>query len=189
VNQKRFYLQAVKKYGTGAKALHWKSEQAQRIRFKVIAAQLPISGEFRIVDAGCGFADFYHYLKRSHTNDAMSYLGLEYNEALIKKSAHQHHIAHCNVLRDTLPKADYYVCSGALNLLTPFEAMLFIMRCFKHATVGVIFNVLMSQQKSDNQSIYNVYDMSSLSNLLSRFQNVKIVMGYLCNDITIKILH
>lgn len=182
IDQKQFYNKALAKYGKSAKALHWRSEQAQQVRFKQIASFLPHTEAYTVVDAGCGFGDFATFLQQ-YSKMPIQYLGLEYNSALLGHAV-SNRVQQCDVLHDPLPNADYYVCSGALNLLTRFESHLFITRCLAHARKALIVNLLVGKCAS---SIYNVYDVTALEKLCKQYHGTRMKMGYLQNDVTVKL--
>ena len=60
INNKIFYENAIKRYGCTARGLNWNSKNSQHTRFEVIhellADHLPSSS---IIDAGCGFGDYW----------------------------------------------------------------------------------------------------------------------------------
>ena len=63
VDNEKFYTSAIKKHGTSPKGLNWHSKKTQYIRFKTILELLPSDMKnITLVDAGCGFGDFYLYL-------------------------------------------------------------------------------------------------------------------------------
>ena len=59
IDNKKFYSRSLKRYGKSVKALHWNSKESQQIRFEQIILLLPeCMQNYKIIDAGCGFADF-----------------------------------------------------------------------------------------------------------------------------------
>ena len=58
-----FYKSAIKKHGISAKGVHWNSQFTQYKRFEILTNF--IKNEIQnslIVDAGCGFGEYYNYL-------------------------------------------------------------------------------------------------------------------------------
>jgi hypothetical protein len=76
-------------------------------------------------------------------------------------------IIQCDILYDTLPEAEFYVCSGALNILTREGAFLFIERCFHASIRGLIFNFLEGDKESKT---YNYLREESIRNLAKRLK-------------------
>lgn len=137
-----------------------------------------------IVDAGCGFGDLYLYLKE-HSSTPKKYIGLEIMESMIGPALERTgcQILACDILHDPLPEADYYVCSGAMNILTRFETHLFIRRCFEASKKGFVFNLL---KGPDESLVYNYFRPSEIKKLGRELgAKVKIKEGYLPRDFSV----
>lgn len=89
-----------------------------------------------------------------------------------------------DICRDELPVKDYYVCSGALNVLTPFETYQFIQNCYNASKYGFIFNALHGDKKS---STYNYLTKSKIIQIAKDLdvQKINFIDDYLNNDISI----
>ena len=60
---KKFYKKSIEKYGISAKGVHWNSSYTQYKRFEVLTKFIKEEiGSSSIIDAGCGFAEYYNYL-------------------------------------------------------------------------------------------------------------------------------
>ena len=58
-----FYKSAISKHGISAQGVHWNSEYNQYKRFEVLTCFVKDEiKESTIVDAGCGFGEYYNYL-------------------------------------------------------------------------------------------------------------------------------
>ena len=84
-----------------------------------------------------------------------------------------------NILQDEIPFADYYICSGAMNILEKNEAFIFINNCFNASKKAFIFNLL----KNDQLSKLNITDIYTYCKSLSNKINIR--ENYLDNDISI----
>ena len=63
IDNETFYSSAIEKHGVTAKGLNWASKENQLIRFNKILELLPKDlSELTLIDAGCGFGDFYNFL-------------------------------------------------------------------------------------------------------------------------------
>ena len=60
---KDFYKKLVEKHGYSIKSLDYRSETSQKTRFDVIT-QIGISNDNSLLDVGCGFGDYFNYLKQ-----------------------------------------------------------------------------------------------------------------------------
>ncbi len=58
----RRYESRLEEFGESMKALGWRNEEQQKLRFKILAEIGDLRGK-KILDVGCGFGDFYGYLK------------------------------------------------------------------------------------------------------------------------------
>ena len=82
-NNYQFYNPAIKKYGISAKGVRWNSKYSQYKRFEVLTNF--IENEIKksnIVDAGCGFAEYYNYLFDNNLKPK-SYIGIDCEEEMI----------------------------------------------------------------------------------------------------------
>lgn len=184
VNNEQFYAASLRKHGISAQGVQWRSIENQRIRFDQITSMIPREGEtLCIADAGCGFGDLYRYLFPL-VGEGLHYIGLDSYEAMaqIARKRTQGEIRCLDVLHDPLPSADYYVCSGALNILTPYESHRFICRCFEASERGFVFNFL---EGSDESETYNYLHARTIE-ALARDLNARCVLkrGYLKDDCT-----
>jgi len=185
INSEKFYKNAIKKYGVSPQGVCWIDAARQQMRFNILHSLLPKDlSSSSIVDAGCGFGDFYIFLKNNH-NLPQKYRGIDAVSemcSIAKKQTHQE-IIEADILHAELPVADYYLCSGAMNILTPFETTLFIRKCFQASKKGFIFNILYGNRKSQT---YNYLTKESLENIAKELGVKKIEYrdDYLENDIT-----
>jgi len=185
MNNTQFYNASIKKYKKTAMGVHWASAERQLIRFEVFHALLKDELRFStIVDAGCGFGDFYLYLE-SKNSLPLEYIGLDSHKKMVSiaKKATKQQVLHGDILRDVLPEADYYFCSGALNILEPFETILSIKQMLRYAHRGVVFNILKGEKDT---SSYNKYMPHEMRTLLEFFQGkIEIIEDYLKGDFTV----
>lgn len=183
IDNEQFYLAAVKKHGVTPKGVHWNSKASQSLRFKVLLSCFEPEGS-SIVDVGCGFADFHDYLC-DHGKTFTSYRGIDVSETMVKIAAER---SGCEILladacRDELPEADYYVCSGAMNILSRFDTYLFIRNCFQACRKAFVFNLLMGE---DDSLVYNHFYPEELRSLFKELGATVIVKtGYMPHDFTV----
>ena len=110
-----------------------------------------------IVDAGCGFAEYYNYLF-DNDKKPKKYIGIDCEEIMINKASKRFigtNFYVKNILEDDLPIGDYYICSA------------------------FIFNFL----KSD--SFNNVTVSQVLQYCKTLTKEIKVKDNYLQNDISI----
>lgn len=178
----QFYKYSIKKYGISPKGVQWNSKYTQYKRFEILTSfiQKEIKNS-SIVDAGCGFADYYEYLSK---NDLIpkSYIGIDCEQSMINLASKRFinlDFYVKNILEDNLFQTDYYICSGAMNILEKEEIFIFIQKCFKASRTAFIFNFLVN----DPLTKVKIEDILEFCKQLT--SNIEIKENYLDNDITI----
>lgn len=182
VDQDSFYRNALERYGENAEGVHWHSTEAQQVRFAALRDLLPtdLTG-LTLVDVGCGLGDLHGFLA-GRGELPRRYIGIDCVEPMVRIARAR---TGCQVLQrdalcDPLPRADYYVASGALSLLTRDETRLFCERCLAAARAGLVFNLLKGR---DNDRRFNLWlpgEITALGTALGA--GVEIVEGYLAGD-------
>jgi len=186
IDNEKFYSSAIKSFGVSAKGLNWNSKKSQEVRFDMILKLLPEDlSPYHIVDAGCGFGDFYLYAKKKGKN-FKKYTGIEthaevYSIASNKLDAE---IILADVCTEKIPDADFYICSGAMNILNSFETHLFMQKCFSASKYGFVFNILHGEIQSKT---YNYLSTKEIKTIASDMKVDRVVLksGYMKNDITV----
>jgi len=159
------------------------------IRFKIILKLLPNDlSSVSIADAGCGFGDFYIYMKNQNKLPN-SYIGIDsiQNICQIASRKTSQKIINLDICKDDLPTTDYYICSGALNILTYFETYQFIHNCFKTSKKGFIFNALYGDKLSKHYNYLTKQNIYKIAKGL-KIKDILFIENYLENDITVLFL-
>ena len=183
----RYYSEVIHRHGMSAQGVHWNSQATQYKRFEVLLSMIELNREDSIVDAGCGFGALYTYLQEQQ-HPFGHYIGLEVMEEMVVAASEKLicDLRLCNILVDTLPKADYYLCSGGMNILSRDEAVIFIERCLEASAKGFIFNLL---EGKDESLVYNYYQPRELEVLAETLGvTCSIKRGYLPKDFTVLFL-
>ena len=182
ISNEKFYYSAIAEHGLTAEGLRWHSYRSQEIRFHQIMSLLP-SDTVSLVDAGCGFGDLYLYICE-HRKEPVSYVGLDSLELMVIETRERtgQPVFQCDILRGSLVKGEFYVCSGALNLLTQKDAYRFIERCYTISDRGIIFNFLEGEKQA---SVYNYFQLFQIENLAEKLgARLKFRRGYYEHDCT-----
>ena len=189
IDNKKFYTSALNLHGATAKGLNWHSTKHQTIRFKTILELLPDNlSTISITDAGCGFGDFYIYMQKREKLP-YKYIGIDSvsNSCTIASKKISQKIMELDICKDTLPTSDYYICSGALNILTYFETYQFIHNCYRSSTKGFIFNTLYGDNLSKHYNYLTKNHIYKIAKSLD-IKDIVFIEGYLKNDITVLFL-
>lgn len=182
IDNHKFYKKSIQEYGVSAQGVHWNSKYTQYKRFEVLTKF--IKKDIRqsiIVDAGCGFTQYYKYLEVNH-KIPLKYIGYDCEQKMIdisKKRFPTLEFYTKNILIDELVIADYYICSGAMNIMEPKDVYTFIQRCFTYSKKGFLFNIL------KNMSFNNIDIDEILEYCKTLSDEIKIKDNYLDNDFTI----
>lgn len=184
IDSEKFYTSAIEVHGTSAKGLNWNSKKSQELRFDIILELLPESVD-SIADAGCGFGDFFTYMRKKNKTPNR-YIGIDSITDMYSIASEQtaQEIIIADVCKDEIPRADYYVCSGAMNILNSFETHLFIRNCFNSSKYGFIFNILHGYKESET---YNYITKAQIQNIAKQLdvEEIQIRDNYMQNDITV----
>jgi len=182
LKNKSFYKESIEEFGISAKGVHWNSKYTQYKRFEIITKLIKKDiKNSTLVDVGCGFSEYYNYLENNHKTPN-KFIGIDCETDMIdisKKRFPNLDFYVKNVLFDELLVADYYTCSGALNILTIDEVEIFIKRCFKYSKKGFIFNFL----KNLTFSRIKKYEILDICEQYTK--NIIIKEDYLDNDFTV----
>ncbi len=181
-NNHEFYKNVVERFGISPKGVHWNSQFTQYKRFEVLTSFIKEEiTSSTVVDAGCGFGEYYNYLFDNELKPK-EYTGIDCEEQMINKASKRFLNTNFyikNIIDDDLEKADFYICSGAMNILNEEEVYKFIQKCFDSSNKAFIFNFL----KSDSLNEVSVNQVLTFCKNITK--QIKIRDNYLENDISI----
>jgi len=116
-----YYNKQLIEYGQDVKALSWGNVDSQRERFRVLC-EIGYLSDKSILDVGCGFGDFYLYLKEQGISPKQ-YVGIDINLLMIgmaKIRLPEVRFEVADILTTKLrEKYDYVFASGIFALETP----------------------------------------------------------------------
>lgn len=189
VDSQKFYSSAIDKYGITARGVNWHSKESQKIRFDIILEMLPQDiNSYTIADAGCGFGDLYTYMLKKK-KAPKNYVGIDSLSDMYSIASDRTgcEIIIADICKDKLPMADYYVCSGAMNVLESFETHLFMRNCYSASKIGFIFNVLHGNKVSET---YNYMTTAQIESIADDLGVKSMIMRdeYMQDDITVLFL-
>lgn len=140
-----FYKKAIKEHGISPKGVHWNNKDSQYIRFEILYKLLKKGiHDSVIVDAGCGFGEFYNFVL-DKKQKPKKYIGIDCYDQMVdiaKTRFPSIDFFELDVLNDDLPQADYYIASGSLNILSKELFYEFIQKCYGASSKGFAFNFL-----------------------------------------------
>ena len=129
-------------------ALGWRNEHDQQVRFEALAGVANLNGK-TVLDAGCGYADLYSFLKERYPQMA-HYYGIEQITELADEAILRYgHLPDVtliagNFLYADLPVCDYILASGSLNYSSSVSDFVYtaIKNLYSHCNAGLGFNLL-----------------------------------------------
>jgi len=142
------------KFGNDPRTLGWDRKESQRTRFDVATSLYPFRGA-RILDVGCGLADFLDHLTWNGLAP-LSYTGCDINPDLIGDCRRRHpesefHVA--NLILDEVPGGpwDVVVLFGLVNFrFSKFSNQAFLAalleRAFRMVKSAVVIDMLTSRR-------------------------------------------
>lgn len=170
-------------------ALGWRNLNDQQVRFEALC-QIDDLNRRTVLDAGCGYADLYPYLKERYRN-MEHYCGIEQIPELIDKAIRRYHhlpdvsFVSRNFLQGHLPTCDYVLASGSLNYGSTSNDFIYkaIDRLYCHCNIGLGFNLLSHVPANGTLAAYDPEDILNFCKTLS--PRVTLKTDYAQEDFTI----
>ena len=137
----------IAEHGQDVKALSWGSIYSQQIRFRILSEIGDLNNR-SLLDLGCGFGDFYLFLKEQNTHPR-KYVGIDINPQMIavaRLRAPEVTFEIKDILGDEMnEKYDYVIASGIFGLETPnWQAVTenIISKMYQLSEIGIGVNFL-----------------------------------------------
>lgn len=170
-------------------ALGWQNKHDQQVRFEVLANIGDVNGK-TVMDAGCGHADLYPFLKDRYPQ-MVHYYGIEQITQLADKAILQYgHLPDAtfitrNFLHAHLPASDYVLASGSLNYGSSINGFIYtaIEKLYSHCTTALGFNLLRYMPVDGTLVAYDPDDIVGFCKTLS--PNVILEIEYDEADFTV----
>ena len=170
-------------------ALGWLNKHDQQVRFETLAKIADLNGK-TVMDAGCGYADLYPFLKERYPQIA-HYYGVEQITELADRAIYCYgHLADVtfiarSFLHGSFPVCDYVLASGSLNYGSSVNGFIYnaIEKLYNRCTVALGFNLLRYMPVDGTLVAYDPDDILSFSKTLS--PNVVLKTDYDEADFTI----
>ena len=176
---KGFYEKLLEKYGYSIKSLDYRSETSQKTRFDIIT-QVGINDDCSLLDVGCGFGDYFNYLKQRGIKN-VKYNGIDLTDKIVNVAKEKNPLANVvqgNVL--DLPddkKFDYVVSLGFNGVKTENNWKTLtkgLDKMWKLCNIGIAFNAVSTFATVQDNLIY--------------FTSPTKVIDYIMNNLTYKIV-
>ena len=180
------YKKNVKKFGFTPRGLFWNSKESQENRFKVLNelllkyTKVKNDNIISIADIGCGYGDFYLYLKK-HFDRKFTYKGYDINIDFINfcKNTNKENNEFFFVSDHPLDNSDFSIMNGTYNYavynsINKWEEYLIynLKKCFENSNKGIIFSLQNSTSPKIVNSIYYTSRILMEKKLKEIFKNV-----------------
>lgn len=190
----RFHKEQIKDYGTGTVgALGWTSEEAQQVRFSVLA-KIAVLNDQSVLDVGCGHGDLSVYLQNIYPS--VRYFGIEQIPELLDTAIQKYaHIPETlffqgDFAASELPSTDFILVCGSLNYRNsdPLFVLRMIEKLFANCRKGLGFNLL--SYVDPPNGLLTSYQPEFIAEYCRQLtQNVTLIDGYRENDFTVFMYH
>lgn len=184
-----FFNNKVKKFGGEVEALDWGSKRTQEIRFLVLSEIGDLNNK-SILDVGCGFGDFYTFLKTNGIN--VNYTGFDISEEVTKlaKEKYPELDIRLGSIFDCFTGFDYVIASGIHNIKKGDNYTLefnIIKKMYELCNIGIGTNMISSYIKNIKLHDYIFqYDPGIILAKCKEISDYVILRhDYLPNDFTI----
>ena len=176
----KVYQSTIEKFGYSAMGLHWSSKHSQEKRFLIIKNLMKKyigDNGTKIADLGCGFGDFYEFLKKETVVIFIKDMTLIQKMIKFCKKKFQSNLF--DISDEPLEICDFTIISGTYNYAVFNSTNLWerylifnLKKCFMKSSGGLIFNLqVSSKSKIVNNIYYAGYD-SFNKTLKENFENV-----------------
>lgn len=115
---KGLYEDNLVQHGISSKAVGWKDEQSQLLRFQKLSHVISAEHEgYSVNDWGCGYAAMYDYLDE-HLSGCVKYYGYDISAEMLKRARELHPQSEMELIQSAsvTAKADYTFVSGTFNV-------------------------------------------------------------------------
>ena len=188
----QFYEGLIERYGACHTACDYGSARSQAAKFRVLAEVCSLSGK-RVLDVGCGFADYADYLTTKYTN--VDYCGIDVTPRMIAEARRlRPHLwlRQANILEEDPGRFDVVTANGIFYLFGPGTAGRrrmedLIKRLYELADEAVAFSSLSTWAPSQEPHEYYADPLETVRFCRTLTPRVTLRHDYLPHDFTIYI--
>lgn len=186
----KYHNDSIIKYGINSKkALGWKDEKNQRVRFDALCNILDLNNH-SVLDLGCGVGDFLEILNQN--NITCDYTGIDQIKDFIEFASVKYKSQNnaCFLLGDfnkaDLANYDYIIASGSLNYKNADPHFIYktIAHFFSLSKITFTFNLMDNIETSDGNLM--THDKNEIIKFCKKLSsNVVLKDNYLKGDFTV----
>ena len=176
---KEFFNKLVEKHGYSPKSLAYSGEKSQKIKFNIVT-EVGIEDNCSVLDVGCGFGDYFNYLKQRGIKN-VKYCGIDISNKIVdfaKEKNSSVNVIQGNVLDLSDDEKYDYVISLGFNCVktgSNWETLTQVLdKMWKLSKKGIAYNAVSTFSEDSPRKIY--------------FVSPAKVIDYIMNNLTYKVV-
>ena len=176
---KDFFNKLVEKHGYSPKSLAYSGEKSQKIKFNIVT-EVGIEDNCSVLDVGCGFGDYFNYLKQRGIKN-IKYCGIDISNKIVDFAKEKNSLV--NVIQGNVldlsddEKYDYVISLGfnCVKTGTNWETLTQVLdKMWKLSKKGIAYNAVSTFAEDSPRKIY--------------FVSPAKVIDYIMNNLTYKVV-
>ena len=188
---KDFFNKLVEKYGYSPKSLAYSGEKSQKIKFNIVT-EVGIEDNCSVLDVGCGFGDYFNYLKQRGIKN-VKYCGIDISNKIVDFAKEKNSLVNIiqgNVLDLSDDEKYDYVISLGFNCVktgTNWETLTQVLdKMWKLSKKGIAYNAVSTFSETSPRKIYFVSPAKVIDYIMTNL-TYKVVFrhDYMPHDFTI----
>ena len=181
----------VEKHGYSPKSLAYGREKSQKIKFNMVT-EVGIEDNCSVLDVGCGFGDYFNYLKQQGIKN-VKYCGIDISNKIVDFAKEKNSLA--NVIQGNVldlsddEKYDYVISLGfnCVKTGTNWETLTQVLdKMWKLSKKGIAYNAVSTFSETSPRKIYFVSPAKVIDYIMTNL-TYKVVFrhDYMPHDFTI----
>ena len=151
-------------YGLSPKGVFWQNSGTQNSRFETLIKAIiksDIDGKISLTDYGCGYGEFYNFIKNKSFMASSNFIGYDIVDTFIDAAKLKFPQAEWVCSDQISLKTDYVFISGTFNMAfdnSIYEWETFLEKqlknCFSYTEKVLAFNLLYSEKSKIEEGLY-----------------------------------
>ena len=151
-------------HGLSPKGVFWQNSGTQNSRFETLIKAIiksDIDGKISLTDYGCGYGEFYNFIKNKSFMESSNFIGYDIVDTFINAARLKFPQAEWVCGDQISLKTDYVFISGTFNMafdnsVYEWETLLEnqLKKCFNYTKKVLAFNLLYSEKSKIEKGLY-----------------------------------
>ena len=151
-------------HGLSPKGVFWQNSGTQNSRFETLIKAITksdIDGRISLTDYGCGYGEFYNFIKNKSFMESSNFVGYDIVDTFIDAAKLKFPQAKWVCSDQISLKTDYVFISGTFNMA--FDSSIYdwekllenqLKKCFSYTEKVLAFNLLYSEKSKIEEGLY-----------------------------------